>query len=260
MSNIMVVRTNRDPGDGLVRTAQAIGSGLDLPVEVRSCDGEGGDAVVAELRARIPALVMMDPVRASGQTRLETTPCEGRIIMNSPAPVLVLRAGTSLRVARVLVPLMGDDLSRGTMARAAEWALRLGGPFGVQGGHTTELHFLHVAADPDEMYRELNALRDTASAYAESGRFAHVGVHHSLRWGASRPARVLAWVKKLNPGLLVLGRPHTETHAGLPEHSWFNVLVGAALPSLLLPRMGPEPEQRINLRTALALEELDVAV
>jgi hypothetical protein len=202
--------------------------------------------------------VVIAPMSTAGQSRLETSRCESRIILNSPAPVLTLREGSRLEAARILIPLMGDDLARGALERAGEWALRFRKQSDDAGASPTELHILHAPVDPDELYRGLDRLRKTVKELEVGRQFASIQVHHSLRWGASRLTRVLSWAKRLNPSLIVLGRSHTETSIGLPDHAWFNVLVGASAPCLLLPR--GHSQQPSSLGASHAAHGLDVAV
>lgn len=184
-------------------------------------------------------LIVLSPRIPSGSTALELDRAATRIVHRCEPAVLVLRPPVR-EIRRILVPVRSDDLRRGSLALALEWAERFGSVGGrADGGPDAgpvEVQVLHVARDPDEMYEDLPLLRDELDRLsASSPGSTEVRRFQCMRWGAPPHARISRWAARHEVDLVILRRHGPGAPPVSQDHAWFHALGVAGRPSLLLP-------------------------
>lgn len=183
-------------------------------------------------------LVVLSPRVSPASMDLEADPTASRLLFRCGPAVLVVRPPLR-KIRKILVPVRREDLRRGTLAPALQWAERFrragertdGGP----GPEPVEIQVLHMAQDPDEMYEDLPQLRDQFDRLsASSAASKSLRRLACVRWGAPVPRRIAGWVALHDIDLVILGRPAPPPPSGSPDQTWFHAISLAGCLTLLL--------------------------
>jgi hypothetical protein len=160
------------------------------------------------------------------------------LIQRAHPAVLVVQGPVDWPPRRVLVPLDRDDLRDDTIVDAARWTMMLAGEASSADGPPVDLSVLHVAEDPDELYRDNPRLTEHLDK-ARDGYQDRLSVRtiHCMRWGARPQKRIAVAVGSHRPTLLIMSRSRGGAEsAALVERSWFHAIGESRCPVLLLPR------------------------
>lgn len=235
MRSILIACSQPTDDDPVVSFAADLAARTGAATSLAVVEGARPETLIEQACETSADLIVVSPRIPAASTSIELDRTATRILFRCEPAVLVLRPPVSA-VRKILIPLRREDLRRGALAPALEWAERLRRIGGGADAEPAEIQVLHVATDPDEMYEDLPLLRgELERLSASNSGAADVRRFQCVRWGAVPHMRIARWVARHGIDLVILPRHDPRVPSDSQDHTWFHALGVAGRPALLLP-------------------------